>query len=32
MNWLSEKLNIKTNEDWYNVTREVKLNFTKSKI
>ena len=24
MNWLSEKLNIKTMEDWYNVTNEVK--------
>ena len=23
MNWLSEKLNIKTMEDWYTVSREV---------
>ena len=23
MNWLSEKLNIKTIEDWYTVSREV---------
>ena len=26
MNWLSEKLNIKSMEDWYNVTVEVKRN------
>ena len=24
MNWLSEQLNIKTMEDWYKVTQEVK--------
>ena len=24
MNWLSEKLNIKTMEDWYKVTKQVK--------
>ena len=27
MNWLSHKLNIKTIEDWYNVTREVKIKY-----
>ena len=26
MNWLSEQLNIKTMEDWYNVSREVEMN------
>ena len=26
MNWLSEQLNIKSMEDWYNVTVEVKRN------
>ena len=25
MNWLSDKLNIKTMEDWYKVTEKVKL-------
>ena len=25
MDWLSEKLNIKTMEDWYNVTSEVNM-------
>ena len=25
MNWLSDKLNIKTMEDWYNISCEVKL-------
>ena len=24
MNWLSQKLNIKSMEDWYNVTQKVK--------
>ena len=31
MNWLSEKLNIKTTEDWYKVTREV-INNTLLKM
>ena len=26
MNWLSQKLNIKTMEDWYNVSQEVTMN------
>ena len=31
MNWLSEKLNIKTMEDWYNVTHEVnRLYYNKN--
>ena len=25
MDWLSEKLNMKTMEDWYNVTNEVNM-------
>ena len=25
MNWLSEQLNIKIMEDWYNVTQEVNI-------
>ena len=29
MNWLSEKLNIKTMEDWYKVSTEVKININK---
>ena len=29
MNWLSEKLNIKTMEDWYNISLEVKIKLIK---
>ena len=32
MNWLSEKLNIKTMEDWYKVTSEVNHCLQKKRI
>ena len=31
MNWLSEKLNIKTMEDWYNVSCEVYIKLNNKK-
>ena len=32
MNWLSEQLNIKTMEDWYNVSLEVKIKKLKKNL
>ena len=32
INWLSEKLDIKTMEDWYKVTHEVNINTSINKL